>query len=155
MVKYFLASVACMGLVAACAMGGAQQSRQTAAPVAADSGGASTMPGDDPRAEIEKLSAEIDQKRTELGLAEPQMSSSASTPAEPMSTTPLSTDATCKPAKTDRCSQSCTFSDSICTNAARICKIAATLTADTWAAGKCSSSKQTCDSAHESCCSCQ
>jgi hypothetical protein len=139
-------------LVVAC--GGATKQATTAAPVAAETSSAgSPMPGD-PRAEIEHLWAVIEQQRTDLGLAAPS-SPLAPGPATPMASTPLSSDDTCKPAKTDRCTQSCTFSDSICKNAARICEIAEQLVADTWAAEKCTRAKQTCDTAHESCCGCQ
>lgn len=154
MVTKFLAATACMALVAACAMGGAKQSMQAAPVSSTDTRAGAAMPGENSHSDIERLSAEIDAQRTKLGLPEPQMSSTQS-PAAPMATVPLSSDASCRPSKTDRCTQSCSFSDSICTNAGKICDIAAQLTADTWAADKCSRAKQTCDAAHDSCCSCQ
>jgi hypothetical protein len=138
-----------MAIVAAC---GASKANYAAAPVAAESS-ARPMPGD-PRAEIEQLWAAIEQQRGDLGLAAPT-SPIEPGPASPMASTPLSSDDTCKPAKTDKCTQSCTFSDSICKNAARICELAAQLTADTWAAEKCTRAKQTCETAHETCCTCQ
>jgi hypothetical protein len=110
------------------------------------------MPGS-PKSEIERLFAEVEQRRTELALPEPTPEAPHS-PASPMSAPPLSTDATCKPAKTDRCTTSCTLSDAICTNADKICKLASELAGDTWAADKCSRAKQTCDAAHTSCCGC-
>ncbi len=127
----------------------APASSATTMPAGADSG---VMPGD-PKQEIERLFAELEQKRTELDLPEPKPAP-ASEGATPMSVTPLSTDATCKPAKTERCASSCTFSDSICTNAEKICKLAGQLAGDPWAADKCSRAKQTCATAHTSCCGC-
>lgn len=109
---------------------------------------------DDPRSQIERLSAQVEEERTQMGLPEPQLASPAPA-AEPMSTVPLSTDESCKPAKTERCDGSCKISDSICGNAARICELAGSMPGDGWAAGKCARAKQTCDAAHERCCSCQ
>jgi hypothetical protein len=81
--------------------------------------------------------------------------SSTAAPATPMATIPLSTDASCKPAKTERCQGSCKLSDSICTNSSKICELAQDLAGDGWAATKCARAKQTCDAAHDTCCSCQ
>lgn len=148
--RALVAGVACMAILAAC---GASKTQYASPAVAESSAAGSPMPGD-PRAEIEQLWATIEQQRGDLGLAAPT-SPIEPGPAAPMSTTPLSTDDTCKPAKTDKCTQSCTFSDSICKNAARICELAQQLAADTWAAEKCTRAKQTCETAHESCCGCQ
>jgi hypothetical protein len=112
------------------------------------------MPGDKVHDEIEQLSAKVEAERTELGLAEPSPMAAGAEPATPMAAIPLSTDASCKPAKTERCQGSCKLSDSICTNASRICDLAKDLAGDGWAATKCSRAKQTCDTAHDSCCSC-
>jgi hypothetical protein len=157
-VKLFLTGVACIALVTACAMGG--RSKQATAPAQAreaappTSAGA-TMPGEpDARAEIEQLYAEIEKQRQGLGMKEPS-AAALPMPAQPMSAAPKSTDTTCKPAKTDKCTQSCTFSDSICDNAKKICDIAATMDKDAWAADKCAKSTETCKTAHETCCSCQ
>lgn len=155
MVRCFVAGVACMALVAAC-VGGKKAAMHAPAPNAQETnvaGGAPTM-AETPQAEINRLSAEIDQKRTELHLQEPTPAAMPG-PATPMSSVPSSTDPTCKPAKTDTCTQSCTFSDSICKNAQRICDLAQSMDGDTWAADKCSRAKQTCEAAHERCCSCQ
>ena len=151
MVKRVVLGIAGIALVVAC---GAGKQPSMAAPVASETSAAgSPMPGD-PRAEIEHLWAVIEQQRGDLGLAAPS-SPLAPGPATPMASTPRSTDETCKPAKTDKCTQSCTFSDSICKNAARICELAQQLAADTWAAEKCTRAKETCATAHESCCGCQ
>lgn len=152
-------SLACVALAVSC--GGARKvtSPPTAAPeTTAPSSveGAQTMPVDDARAELERRVAELEQQRTTMGLPEPAISSSpASEPATPMGSVPQSADASCKPAKTERCTSSCTLSDSICTNASRICDLASQLAGDGWAATKCAQAKQTCESAHERCCSCQ
>jgi len=146
-----------MAIVAACAAGGKQAAMHSPAPAettaAGSPGGEPPLPGkEDPRAEIDRRFAEIEEKRKSLDI---QSYAAAPGPATPMASVPLSTDASCKPAKNDKCTQSCTFSDSICDNAKRICDLAASMEGDKWAADKCSSAKQTCDTAHENCCSCQ
>jgi hypothetical protein len=153
-----LAVVLAASLGALVACGSAKQraaSPQTMPESSAAGGAPADMPGSTGHSEIEKLSAQIDTQRAELGLAEPPTApmSSGTAPATPMSTIPLSTDASCKPAKTERCDGSCKISDSICTNASRICELAGEL-ADGWSATKCARAKQTCDGAHDSCCSC-
>jgi hypothetical protein len=125
------------------------------APTAPAEAGTASPLDNDPHGQIERLSAQVEEERTQMGLPEPQMSSSAAPAAEKMSIVPLSTDASCKPAKTERCDGSCKISDSICSNAARICELAESMPGDGWAAGKCARGKQTCESAHERCCTCQ
>jgi hypothetical protein len=162
MVKTLAGTALVLALATAIAACGASRSKmaaspQSAVPESAATNGADTgaMPGGDAHGEIESLSAKIDAQRTELGLAEPAPMSAGAPPASPMATIPLSTDASCKPAKTERCQGSCTISDSICSNASRICTLAGELAGDGWAATKCARAKQTCESAHDSCCSCQ
>lgn len=158
MVKQLVAATLVMAIVA-CA-GAKRQApspavapRETAPAAAVEPRPVSPMPGD-PRTEIEELSQAIEARRADLGLAEPPPVASPG-PATPMATIPSSTDATCRPAKTERCTSSCTLSDSICKNAARICELASQLEGDAWAANKCTRAKQTCTAAHDTCCSCQ
>lgn len=155
-------SIALAALAVSC--GGARKvtSPSTAAPetspatAPSDAAGTQTMPVEDARAELERRVAELEQQRTTMQLPEPAISSSAASEgATPMGSVPRSTDASCKPARTERCTSSCTLSDSICTNASRICELASQLPGDGWAATKCAQAKQTCESAHETCCSCQ
>jgi hypothetical protein len=150
MVRLLGLGAACMVIVAACAS--SKQVRAPATEAPASTAGA-TMPND-PHAEIERLYAEIEAQRGQGELPEPAAPATAA-PAEAMASVPLSSEATCKPAKTDRCTQSCELSDSICTNAGRICELAAQIPQDAWAADKCGRAKQTCETAHESCCTCQ
>lgn len=106
----------------------------------------------DPHAEIERLSAQIDQQRSQMALPAPMAASAV----EPMSVPITShTDNQCHPAQTQTCTDSCSISDSICDNAKKICDLANDLAGDTWAADKCSSATQTCKSSHEKCCACQ
>jgi hypothetical protein len=142
-------------LVASCGA-----SKKSAAPASmaaprspAEASSVAPIPGD-PHAEIDQLSAAIEEERVQLGL-EPQAAVPMTSGAARMSTIPLSTDESCKPAKTERCESSCKMSDSICKNASRICELANELAGDSWAAGKCASAKQTCETAHENCCTCQ
>ena len=106
------------------------------------------MPGSPQDTEIQKLSAEIDQQRDAMGL--PAQTTSMALPSMAGSAEQV-----CRPAETDTCKQSCTISDSICTNAKKICTIAQDLANDGWASQKCSDATATCDAAHRKCCDCQ
>jgi hypothetical protein len=99
-----------------------------------------------PHDEIQQLSNEIDGQRTQLGV----------TNASPMATpaNPVAAAASCPRPEGDRCSQTCTLSDSICGNAKRICELADQLVGDTWASGKCDDAKQVCGDATKRCCDC-
>ncbi len=146
--KPLLAAACCMAIVAC----GAAK-RQAASP-ASEAAGA-PMPAS-PRDQITQLDAEIDKTSVELELppaTEPQIQA---TPAQPMSTVPSSEDPKCHPAKTEKCTSSCSFSDSICGNADKICTIAKNdLPGDTWAAKKCAKANATCESSRTKCCGCQ
>jgi len=112
----------------------------------------------DPHQEIEQLAAQIDAERAKLGLAAPAAEAVPMTPHEPMASqvAPLSTaDATCRPAPSDTCRDTCELSDSICGNAKKICNLADQLAGDAWAEGKCREAKGLCDEAHGRCCGCQ
>lgn len=163
MVRNFIAAALCMAIVAACAGGRkASMAPTSEAPRTSDTSAAAgtptvdtgPMPGD-PKAQIDEAwsAIEIESKRMNIALA-PEPAAGTSPAAQPM-TTPLSTDASCKHANNDRCNDSCTLSDSICKNAEKICRLATQLAPDEWAAGKCTQAKQTCESAHESCCTCK
>ena len=141
-----LALGALLGGIIACAASN-KAAVAPAAPTSADAG--PVMPGN-PHAEISALEKHIvDQGGTFV--AQDVMASAA----VPMTVAPKSSDATCHPAQTDRCSDSCKLSDSICDDAKKICDIATTLAGDTWAAGKCESGKTSCTDAHAHCCSCR
>ena len=135
-----LALGACCGIVIACAA----DRKQTMAP--ASSSVAPQSPEDD---QIRQLAAEIDRQRTTMGLPEQHGAAAAM----PMAT--AGSDGTCHPVETDICKQTCTLSDSICSNAKKICSIAAQLPNDSWATQKCSDASATCDAARRRCCECQ
>jgi len=165
MVRNLIGATLCMAIVA-CAAGGKSRAPTSAAergsperPVSAGAAApetqTGTMPGD-PKTQIDELWNDIEIETKRIGLAVPaEPALGTSPPAEPMSTIKLSTDASCKHANNDTCTQSCTLSDSICQNADKICRLAEKLAPDAWAAGKCTQAKQSCDQAHESCCSCK
>jgi len=132
-------------VVIACAAGGHKSAM--APPAAAPD---SMVRGSDAHSQIEQLSQEIDQQRTKLGVM-PQ----ATAMGEPPPPLPPGEDAQCHPAPSDTCRDSCTVSDSICGNAKKICELAGQLAGDPWAEGKCKDAKQTCKSAHDTCCGCQ
>ncbi len=106
--------------------------------------------GDDPHAQITALQHDIVQHGGTF--IDHEMMTSA---VEPMSVLPKSTDASCHPAPTQTCADSCKLSDSICDDAKKICDIATTLAGDQWAAGKCESGKTSCSDAHARCCDCR
>lgn len=111
-----------------------------------------------PRAEIDRLSKEIDDALAQAGLATPQPPACAQAgtcSATPMALAPIANDATCKPASTQTCTQSCTLATSICDNSDRICKIAGELGgADAYANEACERGKEACSAARTRCCGC-
>jgi len=146
-VKTLAAAWLCL-VVLACA----SASRQTMATAPqANTAGATPMPAGDPRAQIEELSNRIAAERQQMSLAPPTEPMAA--PTAPLGVSHIQ-DASCHPASTATCSDTCTLSDSICDNAGKICKLADSLPGDDWAAGKCNTAKQTCSGAHKRCCEC-
>jgi hypothetical protein len=140
-------------VLALAACGGSKKS--AAPPLSAEpepnAGAAPAMPAD-PKQQIRDLEAEMDRYRNELQLAEPAPNVA---PSPTPFYAPAETDPKCKPAKTERCTNSCKLSDQICGNAEKICKIAKDLQGDTWAADRCTRANKTCDAAHAKCCGCQ
>jgi hypothetical protein len=145
----------CIAAVVACSAGG-HRSAAPMAPMAPQTAG--SEPAGDPHAEIEQLSQQIEHDRAAQphGAGATPMVAGA-TPREPRSAPlpPSGQDPTCHPAPSDTCTSSCKLSDSICTNAEHICKLAGELAGDDWAAKKCTSARATCDTAHTECCGCQ
>jgi len=159
-----------LGVVAGLALAGviacSASPKNTATPAApqtmpASSHGAEAVPGttvrpepvpSDPHAAIEYYAEQIEAQRKQMQLPEAVL---------PMSTQPAAplpphanVDAACHPAASSSCGDVCRLSDSICDNSGKICKIADDIGDDEWAAGKCTSSKQTCGDAHKRCCEC-
>jgi len=150
--KKLLAAWLCLAVVACAA---SRKQAMTEAPAQAGGAPSQAMPGD-AHAEIEQLSQQIEQQRVQLNLPAPQAAEpmSAHTSVQAPVAPPHTQDATCHPAPSQTCSDSCTLSDSICGNADKICKLADGMPGDDWAAGKCSTAKQTCGDAHKRCCDC-
>ncbi|MDB4961719.1 MAG: hypothetical protein JWP01_1718 [Myxococcales bacterium] len=154
----WLAGASCMFVIACASTKQASQ-----APAPASSGGPETvmMPGSSPREQIDALDRAIEDELTRMGVrpAPPPAcvaSASCSEAApQPMSIKPVAEDPTCKPAPGDTCRDSCTLSDSICSNAGKICEIAKQLGGDdAYANEKCQRGTTSCELAHERCCSC-
>lgn len=149
---------ACLALVVACAAGKSSMSAPQAAPTAEAmpaGGGAGNA-----RDQIVVLETQIDAEMTQLGLNPtpqpvcPDGTCSASA-AEPMTVTPSAQDTTCKPGKSDTCTQACTLSDSICDNAGKICELAKELGGDDSFANKtCTRGKASCQASRTRCCGC-
>jgi len=102
------------------------------------------MPGSD-HDEIQRLSNEIEAKRAELGLP---------VQATPMATAPEAPQAACTRSSSETCTQTCTLSDAICSNASKICDLASKLSNDAWATQKCTDARDTCTAATKRCCDC-
>ena len=117
--------------------------RPAAAPAEA---GGSEMAAN-PHDEIVELEKQIDADRARAQLAEP-------VPLPETARVPMATLPACQPAKTERCTTSCTLADSICKNAEKICKLAQELPGDGWAADHCARANKTCEDAHAQCCGC-
>lgn len=148
-----VALAAAAALYAACATAQAPAPARTQAmpEIAAGPSGATG-----PHAEIERLAHEIDSQRLQMALPEATPAPACeSCTAQPMSEpVTVASDAQCHPGQSTTCHDSCTLSDSICSNAAKICDLASGLPNDGWAAQHCTSAKATCDAAHAKCCAC-
>jgi hypothetical protein len=146
--------------IAAIACGGA---RPKSATTAASPAGAPRAEGEprtegDPRAEIAALDREIAGAMLKAHVPQPPTSTCngagcAAALSAPFAT-PTTTDLQCHPAATERCTEACTLSTSICRNQEKICNLARELAGDDWAANKCESARASCKAAHDSCCSC-
>jgi hypothetical protein len=108
-----------------------------------------------PHDQIEELDAKITAATTELKLEEAQPEAIQSSSPTPMGAITAAGDPKCRPAKTDTCSTSCTLSDSVCSNADKICTLAKDMQGDTWAENKCKRANLMCEASHKKCCSCQ
>ncbi len=117
------------------------------------------MPGD-PRAQIDALDREIDAQLAEMQVTpapHPCVADGMCGQVEPH---PMTAGAavgsdTCKPAQTTTCTDSCRLSDSICTNANKICSLAEQLgSADAYANEKCAKGTSSCEAARARCCGC-
>lgn len=114
-----------------------------------------------PRAEIDELDARITadlQKLNEPRPPSPPNACTASCEPQAMSgaaTSATSDDASCAPAKTETCTESCNLKKSICEAAGRICTIASDLGGtDAYANEKCHSGSASCEAAKKRCCNC-
>jgi hypothetical protein len=140
--------------VAAIACSGARPKSPsgTAAP------GAESAAEGGPRGEIDRLDREIAGDMQRAHVPQPATATcSGAGCAAAMSApfvTPTTTDLQCHPASTERCTEMCTLSTSICRNQERICDLAGHLPGDDWAANKCETARASCKAAHDSCCSC-
>jgi len=145
---------ACAGLaVIAIACGGAQPKSAVQAPSSP-----AAQSREDPHAQIDALDREIADDMAKAHLAPPPAATcSGAACAAAMSApfaTPTATDLQCHPAPTQRCTDACALSTSICNNQQKICDLAKQLPGDDWAANKCESARASCKAANDSCCTC-
>ena len=152
MTKHLLAVAlgALLATIIACG-GGAQQTKLV-------NDGRPSLP---PRTEIDPLDARITadlQKLNEPRPPSPPNACTASCEPQAMSgaaTSATSDDASCAPAKTETCTESCNLKKSICEAAGRICTIASDLGGtDAYANEKCHSGSASCEAAKKRCCNC-
>lgn len=150
-----------LGAALAITIGCAAQSgkKMAAAPASAGMPDAAPMPQGSPRAEIDRLDADITAEMAKAGLARPAAAPLTCVGAACASemtrfATAIKTPPKVCTGKTATCSDVCTLKDSICSNAARICDLAAQLGTDDSANDKCNQGKASCDAATERCCGC-
>jgi len=151
-VKSLLVAGAAVAIVA-CAAAGSQKAMTPAPASVQGAPRPQTMPTDphpdDPsHQEITRLASEIDQDSTTLGV--PASAHAMSAPVAPVAP---DHDLACAPTGT-KCTQSCTLSSTICSNAEQICKLADKLAGDEWAQQKCGDARKTCGDANKVCCEC-
>ena len=153
-----LVGVVVGGLLAfAIACGGGSKSTITQAPPPIPPGGAG---GSAQRAELERLDSLItaDMQLLKEPRPAPPVAACVENCADAMggaAAAATAQDPTCKPAQTETCNQSCTLKESICTNAGKICSIAADLGGkDQFANETCNRGSASCDAAKKRCCSC-
>jgi hypothetical protein len=135
----------------AMACAGSQPKASAAAPMGQDRSG-------EPHATIDALDRQIDDDLARAHVAPPAAAmctgaSCATAMSQPFAT-PAIGDAQCRPATTDKCTDACTLSTSICTNQQKICHLASQLAGDDWAANKCERARASCQAARDGCCSC-
>lgn len=112
-------------------------------------------PRSDARAELERLDQEITAQMQQLGEPRPNPPVAACVENCPQPMIAPVDPATCVPAKTDTCTQACTLKDSICTNAQKICALAAELGGnDPRANETCNRGVASCEAAKTRCCGC-
>ena len=143
-------AVACCAAIAAC---GAKQ--KSAAPAAPEATSAPSVMPASPRDQILELDDLIAADRAKLALDEPTDAMVQGAPAQPLGAMPSSADPKCRPAASETCKTSCTLSDSICSNADKICRLAQDMAGDAWAQNKCAKANQTCEASRTKCCGCQ
>jgi hypothetical protein len=140
------------GALVACAGGSPKTSAVAPATMAPE-----MAPGDR-HAEIEALDRQITDELARAHVTPPAApacrgDACATAMSQPFAV-PAATDAACHPAASDKCTDVCTISTSICGNQQRICELAQQLAGDDWAANKCAAARASCQAAHDSCCSC-
>lgn len=114
---------------------------------------------EEPRAQIEALDREIASDMARANVAPPAIApcrgpACAAAMSAPFAT-PTTIDSVCRTAQSQRCTDVCTLSTSICNNQQKICDLAKQLPGDDWAANKCESARASCKASNESCCTCQ
>ena len=155
-----LASLVLGIALAACAA----RSQKTAAPAqtAPQAGEQPSQMGVSPRTELDLLDDQITADMERLGIVRPQPPPDvcvADCEPQQMSTAVSAAaaqdPATCQRSQSQTCTDACKLSDSICTNAKRICELATQLGGtDAYANDKCHRGTASCEAATKRCCSC-
>lgn len=112
----------------------------------------------DARGEIDALDRQIADELSRAHVAPPPVAMCTGPTCATAMNQPFSVPAiggpACRPASTDRCTDACTLSTSICTNQQKICELATQLAGDDWAGNKCERARASCRAARDGCCSC-
>jgi hypothetical protein len=113
---------------------------------------------DDPHTTVERLYADLEARRSALGLPTPR--AKADEVCEPVCAVaeppglPSHAPA-CGPGAGATCVAACTQADGACDDAAKICAIAKKDPSEAWLAGRCRDANATCSDATPLCCSCK
>jgi hypothetical protein len=143
--------------MAACQSGRMGQEMPIGQPVETASGPPPPL-GDDPHATVERLHADLVERRAALGLpAPPPPHEDACEPVCAVGDPPGAATASpgCTPGTGSACAATCAQADAVCDDAARICAIAKQTRTEAWVAGQCQEARATCTDAHVPCCGCR
>jgi hypothetical protein len=140
--------------VAVIACGGPMASKPAEPRSVEHLGSGQTMPPGDARAEIERLSAEIEQSLGQGAIPAPEPFSASSMDPDPRGVTAIKSVCTPPERPTAGCADICKIGTHICDNADRICTLADELQPDDWSKGKCEDGKRSCEAGRKKCCEC-
>src|SRR5579863_10212904 len=152
-----LVVIAAVATVASC-FGAAGMPRETIPQAVPTASGPPPPLADDPSTQVDKLYADLVERRTALSLpARPPSPPEACEPVCAIDDPPdkPSHTAGCTPGTGSACVTACAQADATCDDAAQICTIAKDQRTDAVLAGRCRDARATCAAAYAPCCDCK